>query len=163
MTAHSGHTIAIVLVSMMVVGCAQDGTLLTGSLNTSSIDQPQTASTARGNPLCATLASQIDALNKEGIPDKVSKAAAKKYKLKNADLAKADELNKANSEFQTKCSEYPPSPTVAAAVPEEPPKKAAAKATPPVPAPKPVASALPPENTGTVAQSAPPAPFPGTN
>ncbi len=50
--------------------------------------------------------------------DKVSKAAAKKYKLKATDLSKADELNKANTEFQGKCSSYPP--RVAATAPIEP-------------------------------------------
>ena len=65
--------------------------------------------------LCLTLASQIEALNTEGVSDKVSKAAAKKYKLKATDLTKADELNKANTEFQGKCSSYPP--RVAAAAP----------------------------------------------
>ena len=40
--------------------------------------------------------------------------------MKTADLAKADELNKANAEFQTKCSSYPPNPTVAAASPVPP-------------------------------------------
>ena len=91
-----------------------------------------------------TLASQIDALNQEGIADKVSKAAAKKYKMKAADLAKADALNKAHAEFQTKCSSYPPSPIVAKAEPAPPPK-ATAKAKPPVPSPKPVASAMAPQ------------------
>ena len=48
----------------------------------------------------------------------MSKAAAKKYKLKSTDLTKADELNKANTEFQGKCSSYPP--RVAATAPVEP-------------------------------------------
>ena len=114
MKAHSAHAIAIVLLSVMAAGCAQNGTLLTGDLNTSSIDQQAAAqATPKANPLCLTLASQIEALNKDGIPEKVAKAAAKKYRLKNTDLAKADELNKANTEFQTKCSDYPPPPTVA--------------------------------------------------
>jgi hypothetical protein len=171
MTAHQVRTIAIVALTVMAAGCSQDGTVFPGSggLNTSSVDS-SSQSGSKSNPLCLTLASQIDALNKEGIPDKVSKAALKKYKLKGSDIAKADELNKANSEFQTKCSEYPPAPTVAAVLPPEKPEKPAtkvAKAKPPIPSPKsaPAASAaLAPENTspstssgassGTVAETA---------
>src|SRR5262245_9414148 len=110
MKAHSANTIAVVALSLMVAGCAGDGSssFLPGSMSTGSIDQSTAASAVatRSNPVCLTLASQIDALNKEGIPDKVSKAASKKYKLKATDIAKADELNRANNEFQAKCSEY---------------------------------------------------------
>jgi hypothetical protein len=135
----------------MLAGCANDGSLSTG-LNTGSVN-PATAQAAKSQEaLCLTLASQIEALNTEGVSDKVSKAAAKKYKLKAADLTKADELNKANTEFQGKCSSYPP--RVAATAPIEPvtkdtaaaaketPKVAAAKVKPAVPAQKPVASAM---------------------
>jgi hypothetical protein len=167
MTAHSVRTIAIAALTVMAAGCSNDGTMFPGSgggLSTSSVD-PASQSASKSNPLCLTLASQIDALNKEGIPDKVSKAALKKYKLKGSDLAKADELNKANSEFQTKCSDYPPAPTVAAVLPPEKAEKPAtkvAKAKPPIPSPKsaPAAAALAPENTspstssGAVAETA---------
>jgi len=147
----------------MLAGCANDGSLSTG-LNTGTVN-PQTAAGAQSKSqeaLCLTLASQIEALNTEGVPDKVSKAAAKKYKLKATDLTKADELNKANTEFQGKCSSYPP--RVAAAVPadakdaaaaaKEPTKVAAAKAKPPVPSQKPVAAAMATQET-TQASSGP--------
>ena len=119
-----------------------------------------------------TLAAQIEALNRDGTADKVSKAAAKKYKLKTEDLAKADELNKANTEFQSKCSPYPPKPVVATtAIPDTPkttttaaaPKKVAAKkTTPPVPTAKPpaattstaAAAATPPGSTDMPPQTA---------
>ncbi len=156
MKAHSASPIAIIALTMMVAGCAQDGTLFTGSLNTSSIDQTAAAQTSKSNPLCLTLASQIEALNKDGVGEKVSKAALKKYKLKSADLAKADELNKANSEFQAKCSDYPPNPVVAMPVPEPTPTKVATKSKPPIPAPKPVAAAAAPQasqTAETIAQS----------
>jgi hypothetical protein len=157
MKAHSA-TSAAVLLAAFFAGCAQDGTLMTSSLNTSAIDQQATAQdSAKADPACLTLASQIEGLTKDGIPDKVSKAAVKKYKMKTADLAKADELNKANAEFQTRCSSYPPSPTLAAASPEPPTPtpatpKVAAKSKPPVPAPKPVAAALATQETGSLAQ-----------
>jgi hypothetical protein len=168
MKARSAPTAAI-LVALMAAGCAQDGTLTTGGLNTSSIDQAGAQS--KSDPACLTLAAQIEALNRDGTIDKVSKAAAKKYKLKTEDLAKADELNKANTEFQTKCSDYPPRPVVAAttmttstttttaAAAKDPKdtkeKKVAAKKTaPPVPTAKPPAStatAAPPASTTTPA------------
>lgn len=155
MKARSAPTAAI-FVALMAAGCAQDGTLTTGGLNTSSIDSSATAQASKSDPACLTLAAQIEALNRDGTADKVSKAAAKKYKLKTEDLAKADELNKANTEFQTKCSAYPPRPVVAATTTtttttpatttttttSTPPKKVAAKkTTPPVPTAKPPAAA----------------------
>ncbi len=163
MTARS-NLIFTATIACALAGCANDGSLSTG-LNTGSVN-PQTAAAASKSQeaLCLTLASQIEALNTEGVPDKVSKAAAKKYKLKATDLTKADELNKANTEFQGKCSSYPP--RVAATAPVEPvaaikeasaketTKTATAKAKPPVPAQKSVASATPPQET-TQASSGP--------
>ena len=162
MTARSNIIFAATM-ACALAGCANDGSLSTG-LNTGSVN-PQTAATTKSQEaLCLTLASQIEALNTEGVPDKVSKAAAKKYKLKSTDLTKADELNKANTEFQGKCSSYPP--RVAATAPVEPvtttkeasakeaTKTAAAKAKPPVPAQKSVASAAAPQET-TQASSGP--------
>jgi hypothetical protein len=161
MTARSTIIYAATM-ACMLAGCANDGSLSTG-LNTGSVN-PQTAAATQSKSqeaLCLTLASQIEALNTEGVSDKVSKAAAKKYKLKATDLTKADELNKANTEFQGKCSSYPP--RVAAAAPakdaaaaaKEAPKVAAAATTkPPVPSQKPVAAAMATQET-TQASSGP--------
>jgi hypothetical protein len=44
------------------------------------------------------------------VADKIEKAAVKKYKMTNADLAKADQLTKANAEFQLRCSTITPRP-----------------------------------------------------
>jgi hypothetical protein len=166
MKAHSATT-AAVAVCLLVAGCAQDGTLSTNGLNTSSIEQKKAAEQAeKNNAECMTIASQIETLHRDGAAAKVTKAASKKYKMKAADLAKADELNKANAEFQGKCSNYPP-PTIAAA-PEATPGSAAAtpaaaapagaqvatKSKPPVPAPKPVASALAPQTSEAMAEPA---------
>jgi hypothetical protein len=159
-------TIYAAALACILGGCSQDGTLSTG-LNTGSVDSQQATAAKSQDALCLTLASQIEALNTDGTSDKVAKAAAKKYKLKATDLSKADELNKANSEFQTKCSSYPP--RVAATAPIEPvatsttttttttttPKVAAAKTKPPVPSPKPLAAAMAPQETTTQASSAP--------
>ena len=161
MTARSNALYAAAL-ACMLAGCANDGSLSSAFNNTGSIDPQKQAANEQAEKskqaLCNTLVSQIEALNSEGVNDKVSKAAAKKYKLKATDLTKADELNKANVEFQSKCSSYPP--RVAATAPVDPVAKteeiaAAAKAAsktaakPPVPSQKPVASALAQDTTQT--------------
>ena len=128
--------IASLATAVLVSGCAQDGTMMTGSLN------------AAPDPACVTLAAQIKTLADQGVPEKVAKAAKKKYKLNSSDLAKVAELNKANDDFQAKCSNMPPKPSVAA-VPTNADKKAAAAAKqklaatkPPVPVHKPATVSL---------------------
>ena len=163
MTARSNALYAAAL-ACMLAGCANDGSLSSAFNNTGSIDPQKQAANEQAEKskqaLCNTLVSQIEALNSEGVNDKVSKAAAKKYKLKATDLTKADELNKANVEFQSKCSSYPPRVAATATAPVDPVAKteelaAAAKtasktaAKPPVPSQKPVASALAQDTTQT--------------
>lgn len=105
----SSSAAAIFMVALS--GCAADGTLST-DLSTSSVNgQAQQATT---DPTCAPLVSYIDELRREGIAEKIEKAANKKYKMTTADLVKADQLNKANTEFQAKCA---PRPVQAAAKP----------------------------------------------
>jgi len=160
MKAHSATSAAAIVIATLAAGCAPDGTLLTNGLSTSSITQETaTVQMPKSDPACVTLAAEIDTLNQEGIGDKVSKAAAKKYKMKAADLAKVDALNKAHAEFQTKCSSYPPSPVVATTAPAEAAPKVAARAKPPVPSPKPVAAAMAPQTSQALAQE-PPTPQP---
>jgi len=119
---------ALVLAGLMLAGCAMegsDGLFTTGSLTGSS----QAAADAKVDPACVTLASRIETLRKDGIPDKIEKAAAKRYKMTQADLGKADQLTKASTEFQARCSTVTPRPTSAEAPATEPsaaaPKKAA--------------------------------------
>jgi hypothetical protein len=146
---------------MIIAGCADDGSLSPGGMTTSSVDQA--TQTAKADPACATLAAQIETLHKDGVADKVAKAAAKKYTMKSADLAKADELNKANAEFTSRCSAVtPPNVAEAPPAPAQPAAKVATKAaTPPVPAPKkPVTAALSPKEVAVQAPAAQPAPSP---
>jgi len=170
MTARSNAIYATAAIGcLLLAGCAEGS--LGSAFNTGSIDPQKQAAAEQADKskqaLCATLVSQIEALNSEGVSDKVSKAAAKKYKLKSGDLAKADELNKANTEFQSKCSSYPP--RIAATAPVDPvttgsvaTKETAktAKAKPPVPAQKPVAAAMAPQETTASASTAPAIPNP---
>jgi hypothetical protein len=114
---------ALVLCGLVLVGCAEggDNIFTTGSL----VGQPA----EKADPACVTLASNIEALRKEGIADKIEKAAAKRYKMTQADLKKADQLTKANAEFQGRCSNVTPkaTTTTAAAAPAEAAKAAPAK------------------------------------
>ena len=153
MKARTAAVAAILFVTVFVAGCAQDGAMTTGALNTSSLNKDAAlASTA--DPSCATLAAQIETLHKDGIADKVSQAAAKKYWLKPTDLAKADELNKANAQFQAKCATVPSKSQTASKTPAKTssPKKVNKTASkPPVPAQKTVATAaVAPAETTTV-------------
>ncbi|MDH4981649.1 hypothetical protein [Hyphomicrobium sp. D-2] len=121
----------------LLSGCA-DGSLgsgfTTGSINPAN--ETKQAEARSKEALCLTLTSQIEALNSEGISEKVSKAAAKKYKLKSGDLAKADELNKANTEFQAKCSSYPPRNVAEIEPKADAAATTKAAATPPLPTQK---------------------------
>jgi hypothetical protein len=81
------------------------------------------------DPACVSLISRIEALRKEGVADKIEKAATKKYKMTKADLTKADQLTKVNAEFQLRCTTVTPRPMSAQASP--PPIAPVAKAPPP--------------------------------
>lgn len=107
MNIHLTRLVPVLAMAAVVAGCAADGSFDTGSINGSS-------QAAKTDPACTQLFAQIDTLRKDGVPEKVEKAANKKYKMTNADLNKADQLNKANAEFQAKCT---PQPTQASAQP----------------------------------------------
>jgi hypothetical protein len=125
---------ALVLTGLLLAGCAEGegGLFTTGALTGGS----QAAAESKTDPACVTLASRIESLRKDGIPDKIEKAAAKRYKMTQADLGKADQLTKANAEFQARCSTITPRPTTAEAkepaaeAPAAPKKAAAATKTP---------------------------------
>ena len=104
---------ALVLAGVTLAGCAGDGSdnlFTTGALGT---QQTAAAPEPKVDPVCVTLVSRIEGLRKEGVADKIEKASIKKYKMTNADLAKADQLTKANAEFQLRCSTIMPRPTTA--------------------------------------------------
>ena len=75
------------------------------------------------NPACVPLAAKITELRKEGAVERVAQASHGKgesVNVKRASLAKVTELDRANAEFQTKCSTVviaPGATTVAAATP----------------------------------------------
>lgn len=90
--------------ALMLGGCANDGSSTFGSSMFGATTTASIPEKPRTDPACFSLTSQIDALKKEGIAEKVEKAAAKKYKMTAADLNKAAQLNRSNAEFQAKCS-----------------------------------------------------------
>ena len=101
---------ALVLAGLLLAGCAGDGSdnfFTTGALGTAETAAAAGAQ-SRSGLRHARLAHR--GLRKEGVADKIEKAAAKKYKMTQADLAKADQLTKANAEFQLRCSTIMPRP-----------------------------------------------------
>jgi hypothetical protein len=113
---------ALMAAGLMLAGCSGEGTdgLFTGSLASNSQASP---AEAKVDPVCVSLVSRIDTLRREGIGDKIEKAAAKRYKMTAADLGKADQLTKANAEFQMRCSTITPSATTAQTPAAAPAKK----------------------------------------
>ena len=105
---------ALVAGSALLAGCADNNSLFGNSANLTTASVTPTAA-PKVDPACATLTAQIDTLRKEGIAEKVEKASLKKYKMTTAELVKADQLNKSNADFQTKCTAY--KPTVASLAP----------------------------------------------
>jgi hypothetical protein len=103
---------ALLLSGALLAGCAGDGgdggLFTTGALGDSSA-----TAEAKVDPACVALTSRIEGLRKEGIAEKIEKASAKKYKMTQADLTKADQLTKANAEFQARCSLVSPKPATA--------------------------------------------------
>ena len=106
---------ALLLAGVLLAGCANEGN--DNLFTTGALGSGQTASAApeqaKVDPMCVTLASRIEGLRKDGVGDKIEKAAAKKYKMTSADLGKADQLTKANAEFQMRCSTITTKPTTA--------------------------------------------------
>lgn len=107
-TFYSALPKALVLAAgITLAGCAGEGAdslFTTGSLAPAAAPAPE----PKVDPVCVSLVSRIEGLRKEGIADKIEKAAAKRYKLTSADLGKADALTKASAELQLRCTTLTP-------------------------------------------------------
>jgi hypothetical protein len=114
---------ALLFLGLALAGCAGEGT--DGLFTTGSLSGSASAAPSKSDPACVTLAASIDGLRKEGIAEKIEKAATKKYKMTATDLRKADQLTKANAEFQQRCSTIPPKPASAQAPAATTPAKTA--------------------------------------
>ena len=129
----------LVVAGLALAGCAGDGSdnfFTTGALGTQ-------AAAPEVDPACVSLASRIETLRKEGVAEKIEKAAAKKYKMTQADLTKADQLTKASADFQFRCSTIMPR---TATTSPPPPLAAGAPASAPKAAPKAASAASVPQN-----------------
>ena len=103
------------LAASLLGGCSGDvSTMFANSgLSTASVEKPA------ADPACVALNAKIDGLRKEGVSDRAAQAAsaskASTVQVKRASLAQLAELDKANAEFQSKCSTLGPRPMTAAA------------------------------------------------
>lgn len=98
--------------ALLLSGCSSTSQLLGTNLTTQSIATSPNGTAAAGNvdPACATLAQRIETLRSDGLTDRLEKAGTGKsstVSVKRDSLAKAAELDKANAEFQAKCSTVP--------------------------------------------------------
>ncbi len=92
-------------------GCASDTNFLGDSLTTASIASEEKAKTSKVDPQCVALMSKIDALRREGTPERIEKVASGKTKtavVKREALQRISELDRANAEFQMRCSKLTP-------------------------------------------------------
>lgn len=147
----SATLVSVALGVTLLAGCSSDGGLLGSSLTTQSIgtnaSATQVAAAApKVDPACYSLQQKIDTLRKDGLTEKLEKAAVGKSStvaVKRASLAQAAELDKANAEFQARCSAFGPRPvqTTAQVTPAAAPAVNSAQ----------VVSATAPKTTGAIA------------
>ncbi len=100
----SSLTVMASVSCLLLAGCAADGGNL---LTTASIPQQQAAAAPAVDPACLALQNRIALLRAEGTIGRVEKAAEGKTKtvvIKRAALAKVTELNQANADFRSRCS-----------------------------------------------------------
>ncbi len=107
----------VVAATVLTCGCANGGL----DLSTASISQQQTAA-AKPDPVCTSLANQINQLKSDGTIDKLEKAAegkTAKVSIKRTALQKQTELNKAYSQYQARCGTAPATQTAAVQQPAQ--------------------------------------------
>ena len=105
-----------VSLTLTLGGCAGGNGDLFGATTTATSALPEKP---KADPACALLAGKIADLRKDGVVERTEQAAQGKgttVSVKRESLGKLTELNKANVEFQGKCSAYKPA-TVAQATP----------------------------------------------
>lgn len=140
------------LLVLLLTGCASDGSSPFGGATGSTTTA---AAPLAANPACASLTARIDALRKDGVTERAAQAAAtgktSTVSVKRASLANLAELDKANAEFQAKCSTLGPRPVQAAAPAASAPTTAAASSAPPKAATKVAKAAAAPTNVAAPA------------
>lgn len=100
--------------TLLLAGCSSSSGGLFGSnpLTTQSIPATTSntvAATPKVDPACYSIAQRIETLRRDGLTERLEKAAAGKstnVSVKRTSLQQAAELDKANAEFQAKCSAF---------------------------------------------------------
>lgn len=105
----SGALLITAAVSALgLAGCSSDSGLFGNPLTTQSINSAQAAPKANAiDPACYTLSQRIEMLRRDDFTERMEKASVGKsanVSVKRASLAQAAELDKANAEYQAKCS-----------------------------------------------------------
>jgi hypothetical protein len=117
-------------VALTLAACANNDSLF----NLGEPPSPTAALPAKPavDPVCVNLAQRIDALRKDGVVERVESAAKGKgatVSVKRASLSQIAELEKANADFQAKCSTVPrtamPAPSASGALAQPQAKTAA--------------------------------------
>ena len=116
--------------TLSLAGCAGG----TGDLFGSGTTTAALPEKPKVDPACALLSGKIADLRKDGVVERAEQASQGKtttVNVKRESLGKLAELNKANVEFQTKCSTYKPAPSNIAQTTPAPqlPPAAVSKAT----------------------------------
>jgi hypothetical protein len=93
---------------LALAGCSSGSSVFGFGDSSSALTTAALPESAKSDPACAGLTAQISSLRQEGVADKIEKAAAKKYKMTAIDLTKADQLTKANADYQAKCGTTKP-------------------------------------------------------
>ena len=110
MTAMLRAAAPAALTMLLVTGCASDGSSPFGGGPATTVAVTATAPAA--SSACVALSSRIDALRKDGVTERAAQAAATgkttTVAVKRASLANLAELDKANADFQARCSTLGP-------------------------------------------------------
>jgi hypothetical protein len=110
--------------ALLLAGCSSTSGLFGGnalttqSISTSPTNAQTVAAAPKVDPACYSIAQRIETLRRDGLTERLEKAAAGKsstVSVKRTSLAQAAELDKANAEFQAKCSAFGPRPAQTAA------------------------------------------------
>ncbi len=103
------------MLAALLAGCANQNSVLGNGANvtTSSVAPvpPVQMAAPKVDPACISLTAKIDTLRKDGVAERIEKISTgktAKVSVKRDALAKMTELDKANAEFQAKCSTLSP-------------------------------------------------------
>jgi hypothetical protein len=109
---------ALLVGAGILAACSSDGALVGSNVTTSSVQTPAPVAVApKVDPACLALAAKIDTLRRDGVTERIEKASVGKstnVSIKRSSLALMTELDRANAEFQSKCTPLGPKPATSA-------------------------------------------------